>query len=187
VYRVIAGIVVGAAISASVALGAGGGGQAITACYSKHGGTLHLLTHGSCKHGQGEISWNKTGATGVPGATGGVGATGPPGATGGAVAYAEVSGGSSPSLIAGRTSGFTSVSVGNNHAYCLVPAAGVSAGSTTAVVTPIYYSPYAGTPQYAYLVSPTAGGDCPTSDFEVLTFGNSTTPVNQFNFSIVVY
>jgi hypothetical protein len=159
----------------------------ITACYSKHGGALRLLTHGSCKHGQGQITWNKTGSTGGAGSIGAAGPTGPTGAPGGALAYAEVSGGSSPSLLAGRTSGFTSVSVGSNHAYCLVPAAGISPGSSTAIVAPIDFSAYAGSPQYAYLVSPTASSDCPIGDFEVLTFGNTTTPVNNFNFSIVVY
>ena len=196
--RWLVGIVIGAALTASVALAATGGQGTINACYAKRGGTLHLLRHGACKRGQGLISWSQTGpagnrgATGAKGSNGATGLRGPTGATGStgpatALAWAQVNGGTTPSLSGGRSSGFVGVSLGNNHAYCLSPAPSISPTSTTAVVAPIYYSADAGSPEYAYLVSPTASSDCPTGDFEVLTFVSSTTPVNQFNFSIVVY
>jgi hypothetical protein len=183
---VAVGVIVGAALSASVTLAASVGSGTVNACYKAHSGALRLLTHGTCRRGEKAISWSQVGPTGPAGATGSSGATGA-GATTAVLAYAEVNAGTSPTLMSGRSSGFQSVSLNaTTKAYCLVPVSGISPATTTAVVAPIYFSAYAGSSEFAYLVSPT-DSSCPSGDFEALTFGTSTTPVTSLDFSIAVY
>jgi hypothetical protein len=178
--RILVGVLIGAAVTGSVALAAGGGSGTVSGCYPKHGGTLKISLSGKCPKHQTSISWNKQGATGPGGVTGGVGATGPAGV----LASAIVTPGAAPGFLSGHNSGFQSVSYNSTmKVYCLVPAAALNPATTTATVAPVYASGLAGSSEFAELVSPTA--DCAAADFEVATM-DGPTPVDTVPFSIVV-
>jgi hypothetical protein len=120
---------------------------------------------------------------GPRGSQGPQGAPGAPGQPGAAVrAYAEVSSGASPSFRSG--SGFTKVTTPSAGVYCLTPAAGITPGSSTAVVSAVYASALTTTPQFVFRGE---DGACSSGQFEVETFINaSMTPTYNVSFDIAV-
>jgi hypothetical protein len=92
-----------AAIGVAALLLAGGGGYALASssggtikvCVSHQGGTLYKAK--KCVKGDKKLSWNKVGSRGARGARGPRGVAGP-----GTVLFAEISSGTSPTVLYGR-------------------------------------------------------------------------------------
>ena len=106
---------------------------------------------------------------------------------GGAYALVDPNNGS-PRLVAGHTSGFVAVRVGNagQGDYCLTPAAGVDVVNTAAVASEeAFYSAVAGFPTVRY--DPTHA-NCTAAQLEVKTFVDTPTTAlsNQIAFTVNV-
>jgi hypothetical protein len=109
------------------------------------------------------------------------------GPAGSARAYAEVNAGGvslAPSFKPGAVKGFTAVSNPSTGLYCLTPEAGIDAHTSAAVVSPLWESGYAGSPEHAYRWEQTPNA-CPDGDFVVVTLGTGSM-TEALDFSIVV-
>lgn len=129
-----------------------------------------------------------TGGRGPTGATGPQGPAGSQGPAGTARAYAVVQPTSptAANLIAGQTFNFTGVSEVSAGVYCLTPAAGISAASDVAVVSPeVSYTSPGQTPGVIALNAQRT--HCPTGAFEVDTYAQGgTSPASGYAFTILV-
>jgi Collagen triple helix repeat (20 copies) len=128
------------------------------------------------------------GAPGTPGPTGDPVAPGTPGTPGTARAYAQVTPGTNPSLVSGRTLNFTAVSHQSTGVYCLTPAAEIDPSSGTAIAAPEWGASL-GNDLFAFAQMNTVPFVCPAGDYEVRTFrlpGGTITPSDTVGFVLIV-
>lgn len=128
-----------------------------------------------------------TGSQGPKGDTGPKGDAGLPGPAGSARAWAEVNAGGvslAPTFKTGKVQGFTAVTNPSTGMYCLTPAAGIDPGTSSAVVSPLWNSGFAGSPEHAYRWEESST-TCASGQFTVVTLGPSSM-TDAIDFSIVV-
>jgi hypothetical protein len=129
----------------------------------------------------------KTGAAGKNGVNGNPGTPGAPGPAGTARAYAIVQP-TSPSqanLIAGQTSGITSVGQPSPGVFCLALAAPINASAEAPVVSPeVSYS--SGKQPGLIAVNAQRNGGCPATELEVDTYTLAGVASSNYAFTIIV-